>query len=887
MLRAGNTRRVKIRPLRRLVSLVARAGLAVSLALLLLALARLPPVYAASPVDVGALPAAAAALLFGTIAALTGCERKSGRWRLVAGLLALGGILLALVVALRGPVGIAAVVFDGRTTVGHMAPGPIDLIGRDLQGLSVRRAQIDWRGELRVPAGGRFVLWIEGIGSAAATIAGQPLLSASGRPFRRETAIVLGPGPLTLDLHFEQRGSGPRVRFGWTRPDGRREVVPPRCLGPASSAWRWRTTDALALGVALLAGLLVFLAPWDAPRRQRPARAVTKGEIALATLGYAVLVAVMSWPLVRDPVHSGPLYRPDGRLNAWILAWTGHAFWHDTTRVFDAPIFHPLPDSLTFSENMLLPAALVAPFTAVWGPVLGYNMVFFASLTFSGLATYLLVRRAGGDRLASFVGGAYFAAGPQRWTRLTHIQAQVTAFLPLALLAFDHFWERRTLRRALLVGLLLAMQGLSSVYLGAITAATLAVTVAIALLGGLRARDLLRLAAGFLLAGLLLAPAARPYFRARAFMGYEFSLEDVAGAAADLRSYAAAGTALWGHLTQRHLGPERVPDALFPGVTVLLLGIAGIAAAPRRYRAVALAASVVAIGFSLGPETAVYRWLHEHIVVVRAVRVLSRFALVPALALAVLAGLALSGRRRLCCLAALVAMMVESANLPLRLERYDGPSRAAHWLALRDGAVVHLPLGNDSTREMLDGLAHLRPLVNGNGALMPRPFDRALAMLGETSLDEEALRFLRAVSVRHVVARHPLALPERAGFGDERIYEVTDGPAARVVTPGQAVATLWTHSGPTLDLGRPRRVDGIVFELDDREWKAHPRIEASLDGRVWQAVEARASLADATLSLYRDPRHGRGAVTFAPLEARFLRLDPDVPARHGALEIRP
>ncbi len=32
---------------------------------------------------------------------------------------------------------------------------------------------------------------------------------------------------------------------------------------------------------------------------------------------------------------------------------------------------------------------------------------------------------------------------------------------------------------------------------------------------------------------------------------------------------------------------------------------------------------------------------------------------------------------RLVCLAALVAMMVESANLPLRLERYDGPSPAA------------------------------------------------------------------------------------------------------------------------------------------------------------------------------------------------------------------
>ncbi len=396
-----------------------------------------------------------------------------------------------------------------------------------------------------------------------------------------------------------------------------------------------------------------------------------------------------------------------------------------------------------------------------------------------------------------------------------------------------------------------------------------------------------RLASGFLLAGLVLAPAALPYFRTRAFLGQEFSLADVAGAATNLVSYAAAGTALWGPVTQRQLGLEPLSDALFPGVAVLLLGVAGLAAAPRRYRAVALAASAMAIFFSLGPETAAYRWLHEHVVVVRVVRVLSRFAIVPALALAVLAGLALSGRRRVACLLALAAMMVESANVPLRLERYDGPSPAARWLAGRPGAVVYLPVGDDSTRAMLDGLAHLRPLVNGNGAFMPRPFDRALEMLGGTSLDQEALRFLRAVGVRHVVTAHTLLLPERAAFADERVYEVPDGPAAAVVVPGLPAPTLWTAAGATLDLGQRRRVSSVVFELDDREWRARPRVQASLDGLAWQPVEARASLADAAFSLYRDPRHARGALVFAPLETRFLRLDPELPARRGALEVTP
>jgi hypothetical protein len=226
---------------------------------------------------------------------------------------------------------------------------------------------------------------------------------------------------------------------------------------------------------------------------------------------------------------------------------------------------------------------------------------------------------------------------------LAHLHAQVTLFLPLALLAFDAFWEKRTLRRGLLVGLLLALQGLSSVYLGAITAAALAAAAGLAVIGGLRGRPLLNLAAGFALAALLMAPVVLPYLRMREFQGMEWTLDDVALYATTLESYAASGTRLYGGLTQRHLDPDRIRDTVFPGLTVVFLGLAGLAAAPRRYRAVALVASAGAIAFSLGPETGFYRFLHEHLVFVRGIRALSRFSLIPVLALSVLAGLALAG----------------------------------------------------------------------------------------------------------------------------------------------------------------------------------------------------------------------------------------------------
>jgi hypothetical protein len=170
---------------------------------------------------------------------------------------------------------------------------------------------------------------------------------------------------------------------------------------------------------------------------------------------------------------------------------------------------------------------------------------------------------------------------------------------------------------------------------------------------------------------------------------------------------------------------------------------------------------------------------------------------------------------------------------------------------------------------------------------MPRPFDRALEMLAGPDLDEEGLRFLRAVGVRHVVAHEAGSLPMVADFGLDRVFEVTAGPVAAEVSPGEPAPTRWTEAGALVDLGEPRQVRGVVFELGDGPWSGRPTVQLSHDGRAWDAVEAEASLADATLSLYRNPRHGRGALLFVPRQARFLRIGREVPARPGVLEILP
>jgi hypothetical protein len=296
----------------------------------------------------------------------------------------------------------------------------------------------------------------------------------------------------------------------------------------------------------------------------------------------------------------------------------------------------------------------------------------------------------------------------------------------------------------------------------------------------------------------------------------------------------------------------------------------------------------VAIWISLGPQTASYRFLHEHLRLLHGLRALSRFSLSVMLSLAVMAGLALAGRGTVAALVALVLLLVESANIPLRYGRYEPPSQAARGLGGKSGAGAYLARGPETdTRAMLQGIAHFRPLVNGESGFLPRPYAREMSLLAGDGVSEDALRFLRAVGVSHVVTRDDRDLPLLARLGDERVYGIPAGEKAHVVRAGRAYPTLWEVRGCTLDLGEPAPLRRLIFEVSDEPWVARPRLAFSMDGIAWQEATGRASLADAALSLIADPRHGLGEIRVAPTTARYVRLDPSLPARPGILWAAP
>ena len=105
------------------MSFLARAAVALTVALLVLAVTRWAPVEAEPPVDVRAMPLALPLVGLAALAALTGHARSRRHpWRAALAVLVAAASALAVVTLLRGPAGLPAEVSDAGGPVGRTPP---------------------------------------------------------------------------------------------------------------------------------------------------------------------------------------------------------------------------------------------------------------------------------------------------------------------------------------------------------------------------------------------------------------------------------------------------------------------------------------------------------------------------------------------------------------------------------------------------------------------------------------------------------------------------------------------------------------------------------------------------------------------------------------------
>jgi hypothetical protein len=504
----------------------------------------------------------------------------------------------------------------------------------------------------------------------------------------------------------------------------------------------------------------------------------------IASLAFFFLLALVhTWPLATAPARLSRNDTADTVHHEWILAWDVHQLARDPRHLFDANIFYPEPDTLAYSDHLIVQAIMAAPlFWLGASPVLAYNVLLIAGLALTGWTTSLVMAKWTDSRLAGLFSGSLMAFNAMTLTRFAEIQDQHFEFFPLALLALDHVLSLPRVRSALQLAGWFVLQALTCGYLLAFTALSLVAAVAV------RPGDWIgpkfRRVAGLLLlsalvAAVLLTPFLLPYLRVSQQQGFTRPMAEVALYSARLADYVSTGGRLhYGLWSYRFFDRE----ALFPGVIasvfVMLAVVSGVAWRDGRAR-MAIAFGIVAFLLSFGPAFPLYGAVSWLFPVMAGIRGASRFGQFVLAAVAILAGFgfALMERRveRRAIVVGLLVLLganLEALRAPINYRSFEGLSPVFDSLGQTDRALVAcfpFPPRREAFHNVDCMLASTRfwhPLVNGYSSFIPERYDREAAAL-DAFPEGATLQYLRQLGVTHVVVfTNQLSAPRLAHLAE-------------------------------------------------------------------------------------------------------------------------
>ncbi|NYF54535.1 hypothetical protein [Micromonospora purpureochromogenes] len=172
---------------------------------------------------------------------------------------------------------------------------------------------------------------------------------------------------------------------------------------------------------------------------------VARHEWTLVVLASLPLAAALTWPTLRDPAGTLPQDTGDPTLQAWQVAWGGHALRTDPAHLWHSNTFFPEPYTYAYSDTLLgfAPFALIGE-----GPVAAvvrYNLLYVLVHALAFVGAYALSRQLGAGRAGAAVAGASFAYAPWKLAQAGHLHVLSIGgvALALAMLARGHGWSLR------------------------------------------------------------------------------------------------------------------------------------------------------------------------------------------------------------------------------------------------------------------------------------------------------------------------------------------------------------------------------------------------------------------------------------------------------------
>lgn len=480
------------------------------------------------------------------------------------------------------------------------------------------------------------------------------------------------------------------------------------------------------------------------------------------TLLFTALTAAMAWPLVRDGGSLAPQHG-DVYFNMWRLRWFAHAITTSPSHLFDANIFFPEPDTLAYSDAMLVEGLLAAPLAAL-NPVAVHTLMMLAPIALSAVAVFALCRHLTGSRGAGVVAGTAFAFAPYRFEHIMHMELQWTVWMPLAFLALHRLLEKGRWRDGVPLGACLALQMLSCIYYGLFLVTLLGAGAVLLLVADREvpwARVLPPLAAAFALAAAVSAAYAVPYQRVHGIVG-DRTVEQVHAFSAQPSNYLniPEGNWLYGNSGRPGRGERR----LFPGAIVTLLAIAALLMRrPSPRLMIYLLLLSFAFDMSLGYSGVSYPFLARFVGAFRGLRALARLGIFVVFFLAILAayGYQMSvcrlrpAARAAICGALLAGMLAEYAT-SFPLAEFPSTPPAVYRVLARQplGVVAEVPMAvpGETRESRISYLStfHWFPIVNGYSGNFPLSYLARIERMHEFP-GPRALYQLRYDRVRYLI----------------------------------------------------------------------------------------------------------------------------------------
>lgn len=239
-------------------------------------------------------------------------------------------------------------------------------------------------------------------------------------------------------------------------------------------------TDQDDVIVVLEDAFAIRRAPAEAPVSSAPTTTRSNWRPSLLVLvSYLAMAVVYFGATWRDPAHRLIGSRGDPTLFVWYLRWIPWAVAHGHNPLFASYVNAPYGINVMWNTAMLLPSLVVAPVTALWGPIVSYNVLATVALGLSGWTAWWAFRRVGGLGWGAWIAGLAFAFSPFMVSQsLGHLQMTTAFLLPvIGVAAYEVVvTQRLTPRRGgIVLGLLLAAQALTGEELLAIAGVGLAV----------------------------------------------------------------------------------------------------------------------------------------------------------------------------------------------------------------------------------------------------------------------------------------------------------------------------------------------------------------------------------------------------------------------------